>query len=819
MQSEIETLLHTEEQISAYFDLESKISSTHNADLFKARDRSRGAHMLLWIGRQPLPLNSPAVRSFLKRMSAIKRLDPPVTSLESFGVDSAGLPFCIFPTFDGYAITTGNAEGSEAERRFISCLKLVDRLHAQGLVCGDLCGNSFWVDRRGEVRFIGVLGAVETDALGQKNLPLEEVVQYISPEQNNNGKIDARSDVFALGVLAYKLFSQNYPFDLDRLRQSSEDSKTSEIYAYNPLNQVMNNPPAWGDQIVSTCLLLDPKDRYSSAGSILSAVYQIRENISASEKTPAKTGRETRPINRSDSKLLKVSKPINTSQVVEEESDKKTNSQSRLFIKAGIVVLTVFVLSFLMFKELFIATNKNESNLESALEFHGQAIKDTGITMPVGDSKGSGSEKAEYYSKMVMSDDPIYHAVLIKAAQDAQLDEDRMQAETAILDRARRLGLRRSVEVVKPWLRTIKTGALPAGYEPTLRALDKTLPAEARDSALRQAYAGNPRVIMRLTAALALDTDDYEKYQKVLAQLVGDASNGEDLSSRSLLSLLLYHTDLASIFGDDAVQRKEKIPDSDVVWLLSILAQRNDIQVRAIASLAVDRKLLSPIREYFISSIRDREDLPLDILNALVKASTGTLKKEDMSSFGNWYDRHCEGILLAIAADAPDQETRLEAFEIVSAKSFILEPATTLINWIRNNAWDKRTEFAQSIGVLSHMEFYDFEQILKSVSVFEPYLKDQTVMAALLDNKQPQIVKALLQKYMKHVGLGRRLALLEYPDKEVKMMAIASLKSMNDVFGLKIILDHYAKEKDPEIKKLYQETFEVIAEKEGMKNN
>lgn len=799
---QLEALLHTENQVSDYFVLETLLLSTRTADLYKALDKSRGAHISLWVGKGSLGINSGAAREFIDRMAILQRIEPPVSKILSFGVDSTGVPFSVFPNLDGYGILQGNLEGAESSRRFMSALRIVERLHSINLFCGDLCAGSFWVERTGELSLVGVMGLSEHQFVDNKIAPTIETAPYMAPEQIAGDRGSQSSDVFALGLLGYRLLSGRMP------AADQEQGGTSVV----PLSKAMHNPPVWGNQVLGTCLNYEPQQRYRHAGSILTAINQIRDNAMNAESVPTRVNKDSRSLVLNENTGLSLAKKINSTVIPRAEAPDDAPQQRSLLLRGLVVVFGVFMASFAIFLLLFHKKGDLESEVPGVLSIHQPALTEEQMAnLP--SAAADSSEKQQYFQKMVASDDPIYHDILIKLAKEARNDKDRFLAETAILDRARRLGLRRSAEIVRPWLRTLQSGNLPPTYDAMLRSLDITLPPEARNSSLRQAYTAYSRMVLKLTAALALDTGKFEQYHTVLAQLIGDASGMQNLEQHSLISLLLFSTDLVSSFGDDAIQRRDQIPDKDIVWLLDVLASRNDINVRAIASAAVERKLLSPMRQLFLASIRDRDDLPLDILNSLVKAAAGKITADDIGNFGNWFDRLSEDILLAICADTPNVEAKLAAFDILAAKSFNREPANSLIAWVRAKAWEKRGEFAEPIGVLSYISYYDEERVMQAFTTFDPYIKDSRILSAFMDSKEDSLVRLTVQRYAKNIGLGRRLNLLGHPDKELRMLAIKSLEGLNDIAGLKIILDYYGREKDPDVRKLYSDTFWVINEK------
>jgi hypothetical protein len=93
---------------------------------------------------------------------------------------------------------------------------------------------------------------------------------YMSPEQLRGRPIDARTDVFAFGVMAYELATGTHPFGgsdpaalLERL--VSDDP---------PLSRPLD--PAGLDRIIRTCLRGDPSARYASGADLLDALRHLQ---------------------------------------------------------------------------------------------------------------------------------------------------------------------------------------------------------------------------------------------------------------------------------------------------------------------------------------------------------------------------------------------------------------------------------------------------------------------------------------------------------------------------------------------------------------
>ena len=138
----------------------------------------------------------------------------------------------------------------------IQILRGLQLIHENGIVHRDLTAANILVSTDGVVKILdfGIARTPKEDK--RKDTVLMGTVGYASPEQFGFFQTDARTDIYALGVLLNKMLTGYMPNE-----QLTEHRKFKKI--------------------IKKCTMIDPKERYFSAGEILKELGEKRvgENI------------------------------------------------------------------------------------------------------------------------------------------------------------------------------------------------------------------------------------------------------------------------------------------------------------------------------------------------------------------------------------------------------------------------------------------------------------------------------------------------------------------------------------------------------------
>jgi serine/threonine protein kinase len=140
----------------------------------------------------------------------------------------------------------------------------VGYMHDRGIIHRDLKPSNIMIccDRTLRVMDFGLASsAIRRRNLLAKLTTILGTPEYMAPEQVENGPIDERTDIYALGAILYELLTGEVPFKNEDSWQSAFQRTTGDPIAPRVLNPALS-PQA--EEIVLHALQRKPGDRYSS---------------------------------------------------------------------------------------------------------------------------------------------------------------------------------------------------------------------------------------------------------------------------------------------------------------------------------------------------------------------------------------------------------------------------------------------------------------------------------------------------------------------------------------------------------------------------
>jgi hypothetical protein len=176
----------------------------------------------------------------------------------------------------------------------------LEEAHEQGVIHRDLKPGNVMITPKGQAKVLDfglakLFAPLSTDpALSvSDSRMLMGTPRYMSPEQALGRKLDARTDLWSLGVLFYESLTGATPFQ-GKSNIAILNAITTE--SFPPLREVRPDLPAFADTIVTHALHKEPEQRYVSASEMRVDLQKLAHRGSG-ERSPVPHDSAQRPEN------------------------------------------------------------------------------------------------------------------------------------------------------------------------------------------------------------------------------------------------------------------------------------------------------------------------------------------------------------------------------------------------------------------------------------------------------------------------------------------------------------------------------------------
>src|SRR5215210_2718417 len=281
--------LQADTLIDSRYRVLEKLGAGGMADVYCAEDLQLGRRVALKLLHARFAQDQEFVERFRREASSAAGLQHPnVVAVYDRG-EFDGTYYIAMEYLEGRSLKQvvrqdGALEPDRAIDLVIQILKAARFAHRRGIVHRDIKPHNVIVDDEGRAKVtdfgIARAGASDMTETGS----IMGTAQYLSPEQAQGHPVDARADLYSIGVVLYELLTGRVPFDAESavtiaLKQVSEEPV--------PPSQLNPEVPPQLEDVVIRALQKDPAYRFADADEFIRALEEVRG-------APMATGEYTR---------------------------------------------------------------------------------------------------------------------------------------------------------------------------------------------------------------------------------------------------------------------------------------------------------------------------------------------------------------------------------------------------------------------------------------------------------------------------------------------------------------------------------------------
>jgi len=259
-------------------------------EVYRAKDEQLGREVAIKVIAGRIAEDPAALARFELEAKAVAALNHPnILSIHDFGHEG-DITYAVMELLEGETLQQRLKQGplpvSKAVEIAEKIAKGLTAAHGKGIIHRDLKPANIFLCKDGQVKILDFglakVHAPVEDAETKSVLPggtvvgtMMGTVGYMAPEQVRGFPADARSDIFAVGVVLYEMLSGKKAFSGDTASDTLAAILTKDPEPLPPVT------PAALDRMVRRCLEKRPEDRFSSTHDLAFALEAVSDSGAA----------------------------------------------------------------------------------------------------------------------------------------------------------------------------------------------------------------------------------------------------------------------------------------------------------------------------------------------------------------------------------------------------------------------------------------------------------------------------------------------------------------------------------------------------------
>ena len=281
--------------------------------VWRALDQNTGKNVAVKVLREEYSEDESFIRRFDREAQAASRMSHPnIVNLLDVGVEEDGTRYLVMEYVQGKTLKrfiqeSGALRPEIAAQIIIRVLAALQHAHQNGVVHRDIKPQNILIDKEGTVKVadFGIARMANAQTVNQTDESVMGSVYYFSPEQARGAAVDARSDIYSVGVVFYEMLTGKVPFTGDTpVAIAMQHLQTAPI----PPAEVNPSVSSALDFVVLHAMEKKPRRRYQTAEEMLrdvrlamehpDTILAAREEAERREKAERERERRSKSVRR-----------------------------------------------------------------------------------------------------------------------------------------------------------------------------------------------------------------------------------------------------------------------------------------------------------------------------------------------------------------------------------------------------------------------------------------------------------------------------------------------------------------------------------------
>lgn len=277
----------------SHYKILSRIGAGGMGEVYLAEDTKLGRKVAIKVLPEYLKADELAKKRMLREARAAAKLDHSnICSIYEVS-EADALTFIVMQYIEGETLASKikrDPLGLDAILDItIQVADALSEAHRQGIIHRDIKPQNIMITERNQVKVLdfGIAKLTESSKSAESQLQTKSMLTemgaligtlpYMSPEQVKAEDIDARSDVFSLGIVIYEMATRSHPFAAKSATATILMILTSEPL---PITHFLADAPSEFQRILSKALCKNRNERYQTARDLMIDARKLKEDIS-----------------------------------------------------------------------------------------------------------------------------------------------------------------------------------------------------------------------------------------------------------------------------------------------------------------------------------------------------------------------------------------------------------------------------------------------------------------------------------------------------------------------------------------------------------